>query len=95
MQLPICFFVHSTYSVIRGQTVSWVTLYLLLMNIVIAAVLPNDIVEQIWQEISPAFLGDTFVPWVHPYINYKGKGYRKGTLYISTENESRVSPAVW
>lgn len=41
----LVFFVHSTYSVIRGQTVSWVTLYLLLMNIVIAAVLPNDIVE--------------------------------------------------
>ena len=33
----------------------------------------------IWQEISPVFLGDTFVPWVHPYMKYKGKGYRKGT----------------
>ena len=29
--------------------------------------------QLIWQEISPAFLGDTFVPWVHLYIKYKGK----------------------
>ena len=35
--------------------------------------------NHIWQEISPVFLGDTFVPWVHPYMKYKGKGYRKGT----------------
>ena len=38
-----------------------------------------DMFYHIWQEISPVFLGDTFVPWVHPYMKYKGKGYRKGT----------------
>ena len=43
----------------------------------------------IWQEISPVFLGDTFVPWVHPYIKYKGKGYRKGT----TQNHWKVKVA--
>ena len=45
----------------------------------------------IWQEISPVFLGDTFVPWVHPYMKYKGKGYRKGT----TQNHWKMKVTIF